>query len=44
MLEGEPAAVAELVAFAHQGPERARVDDVRENEEQPEGLEGFRVR
>jgi acylphosphatase len=44
VFEGEPAAVSALVAFMREGPSRASVERVEESEEQPEGLDGFRVR
>jgi acylphosphatase len=44
VLEGDEAAVARLVEFAHRGPEGASVEGVDEQHEQPEGLTGFRIR
>jgi acylphosphatase len=44
VFEGPPDAVEALVAFARSGPPRAQVRDVEVSEEEPEGLEGFRVR
>ena len=44
VFEGAPDAVEALVAFARSGPPRAEVSDVEVSEEEPEGLEGFRVR
>ena len=41
--EGPPEAVERLVAFAHRGPEGARVERVDVFEEDEEGLTGFRV-
>ena len=41
--EGSPAAVDELLAWAAEGPPRARVDDVTTVEEEPTGLSGFDV-
>ncbi len=41
VFEGEPAAVARLVDFVHDGP---RVDRVEVHDEAPEGLTGFRIR
>jgi acylphosphatase len=41
VFEGEPEAVERLVAFAHEGPPGARVDDVEVSEQDPEGLGGF---
>jgi len=43
VFEGEPDAVAELVAFAHEGPRHAQVREVLIHEEAPEGERGFRV-
>ena len=44
VFEGDPEAVEALVSFARSGPPRAQVRDVEVSEEEPEGLEGFRVR
>jgi acylphosphatase len=44
VFEGPPDAVARLVAFCRRGPRSARVDDLEELEEAPEGLTDFRVR
>ena len=44
VFEGEPDAVAALVAFCGEGPGRAQVERVEETEEEPEGLDGFHVR
>jgi acylphosphatase len=44
VFEGDPEAVEALVAFCREGPRRARVDRVEESAEEPEGLDGFRVR
>jgi acylphosphatase len=44
VFEGEPAAVEELVRFAHGGPRGAVVDRVDVYEEADEGAAGFRVR
>ncbi|MGF1427195.1 acylphosphatase [Kitasatospora sp. LaBMicrA B282] len=44
VFEGPPAAVADLLRWAHHGPETAVVDRVRQHEETPEGLTGFVVR
>ena len=41
--EGEPEAVAELLAFVRAGPGRATVSDVEEFEEEPAGEGEFRV-
>ena len=43
VFEGEPGAVDALVEFSRRGPSRAEVDSVEVIEEEPEGLEGFRV-
>jgi acylphosphatase len=43
-LEGEPAAVAEVVAWCHEGPRHAQVERVEKSEASPEGLTGFEVR
>ena len=43
VFEGEPQAVARLVAFCEQGPRGARVDRVERFVEEPEGLVGFSV-
>lgn len=44
LFEGEPEAVERLVAWAHQGPPAAYVDDVRVLDAEPQGLSGFEVR
>jgi acylphosphatase len=44
VLEGSPEDVEALVEFCREGPDRAVVSDVEVTEEEPEGLEGFRVR
>ncbi|MCF6521508.1 acylphosphatase [Streptomyces sp. JJ36] len=44
VFEGETDAVDRLVAWAHDGPPAAAVDDVRVTEEEPHGLTGFEVR
>lgn len=44
VLEGEPAAVAGLLAWCREGPSGARVDRVEVQEETPEGLSGFVIR
>jgi acylphosphatase len=44
VLEGDEAAVAGIVEFANRGPEGASVEGVDEQQEQPEGLTGFRIR
>lgn len=42
--EGAPDGVDELVAFCRVGPDRAAVDSVDVIDEEPEGLEDFRIR
>jgi acylphosphatase len=44
VVEGERDAVDRFLAWARQGPPRARVDDVRVSDEAPTGEGGFRVR
>ena len=44
VLEGEPDAVAQLVAFCREGPRGARVERVDATNEPPEGLSGFAIR
>ena len=44
VFEGEPEAVANLVAFCHDGPRGARVDHVEVTDEDPEGSTGFEIR
>lgn len=44
VLEGDEAAVARLLAFAHEGPRGAQVERVEVFDEEPEGLSGFAVR
>jgi acylphosphatase len=44
VFEGPADDVEALVEFARAGPPRADVRDVEVSEEEPEGLEGFRVR
>jgi len=41
--EGEPAAVAEAVAYVRQGPARALVTAAEELREEPLGESGFRI-
>lgn len=43
IFEGEPAKVEELVAFCHEGPRGARVDEVEVTAEDPEALRGFSI-
>jgi acylphosphatase len=42
-LEGETAAVEELIEICRRGPSRARVESIEVVEEEPEGLSGFRI-
>ena len=44
VFEGPADVVERLVAWCHEGPERAVVDGVEMLEEEPEGVEGFEVR
>lgn len=44
VIEGEPAAVEELVEFCRRGPSRAVVESVEVIEENPEGVAGFEIR
>jgi acylphosphatase len=44
VFEGDEDAVGELVAFCHEGSPAAEVADVEVTHEDPEGIEGFRVR
>ena len=44
VFEGDPEAVERLVAFAHVGPDPARVERVELFAEEDEGLTGFSVR
>ena len=43
VIEGGAAAVDGLVAWMHQGPPSARVDDVTVEAVTPAGLDGFRI-
>jgi acylphosphatase len=43
VFEGDPEAVESMLRFCRRGPERAVVDRVEESEQEPEGLEGFRI-
>jgi acylphosphatase len=43
VFEGEPDAVARLLAFVEEGPRGARVDRVEVRDEDPEGLAGFAI-
>ncbi|MFB6161964.1 MAG: acylphosphatase [Halococcoides sp.] len=44
VFEGDPDAVEAMVAFCHEGPDRARVESVERHDESPEGLDGFEIR
>jgi acylphosphatase len=44
VFEGEPAAVEALVDLSRRGPGHAEVERLDVGEEEPEGLDGFRVR
>lgn len=44
VLEGDETAVEQIVSFAQDGPEGARVERVELSEEEPEGLRGFGIR
>jgi acylphosphatase len=44
VFEGNPAAVDAVLEWARHGPELASVSDVKVREEDPQGLEGFRIR
>lgn len=44
LFEGVPRDVEALLAFCRRGPQRARVERVEVNEEQPQGRAGFEVR
>jgi len=44
VLEGEPEAVAVVLAWCREGPSHARVDRVETHDEAPEGLSGFEIR
>jgi acylphosphatase len=44
LFEGDPEAVERLVAWAHEGPPAAHVEQVRVSDTDPEGLPGFEVR
>lgn len=43
-LEGPPGAVGRLIAWCHEGPPRAAVEDVDVSWVAPEGTEGFSIR
>jgi acylphosphatase len=42
-VEGPPESVEALVAWCHEGPPRARVDDVEVHEQSPVGASGFEI-
>ena len=44
VLEGEREDVARVEALVRDGPRGARVDEVEAEDEEPQGLAGFRVR
>jgi acylphosphatase len=44
VFEGDPDAVAALVEFCRADPGHARVERLEEEREEPEGLDGFRVK
>jgi acylphosphatase len=44
VFEGEEDAVERLVSFCREGPRGAQVERVDVTDEEPEGLQGFRVR
>ena len=44
VFEGDEAGVDRMVALAHEGPERAVVEEASVEDEQPEGIRGFDVR
>jgi acylphosphatase len=43
VFEGKPDAVAALVEFAREGPRGAQVESVEVVDEEPDGMQGFRV-
>jgi acylphosphatase len=43
VFEGDPEAVAGIVAFCRRGPRHARVARIEVLDEEPEGLRGFRT-
>ncbi len=43
ILEGKPASVEEVLEWCRSGPSYADVESVEVTEEEPEGLEGFRI-
>jgi acylphosphatase len=44
VFEGSESAVNRLVEFCHEGSSAARVEDVEVTYEQPQGVDGFRIR
>lgn len=44
VFEGREDAVEQMIDFCHDGPERARVEDVDVTWEDPERLDGFEIR
>ncbi len=44
VLEGSANAVKEMIEFCSRGPKMARVDRIEVVEEDPENLEGFKIR
>ena len=44
VFEGEDVAVERMVAFVRRGPGHAQVEDLEVVDEEPEGLDEFRVR
>jgi acylphosphatase len=44
IFEGDEQAVEELVEWCHEGSPAARVEDVEVEYDDPEGVEGFRIR
>jgi acylphosphatase len=44
VLEGDPDSVARVEAFVREGPRGAHVEAVEASDEEPDGLESFRVR
>jgi acylphosphatase len=44
VFEGPPDDVGAMVSFCCEGPSQASVERVEESSEEPEGLDGFRVR
>ena len=44
VFEGERPAVEEMIEWCHTGSQRARVERVETESEEPVGLEGFEIR